>query len=118
VRSHTLAAGGELRDVVGEMAGSMEFLRWVLGVIGVGCAYMAARAFVLTRKGLLRGSRTTAWLIRTVLCLGALMFRHDIDVVDITVWVLMAVAAAVGWWVHSRPPDQEDLTRTIFPPEQ
>ena len=96
----------------------MEFLRWVLGAIGIGCAYMAARAFVLRRKGLLNGSRPTAWLIRTVLCLGALMFRHDIDVLDITVWVLMAVAAAAGWYVHSRPQNQEDLTDTIFPPEQ
>jgi len=96
----------------------MEFLRWVLGLIGTGCAFMAARAFVLIRKGLLRGSRTTAWLIRTVLCLGGVMFRHSVDVVDITVWVLMAVAAAAGWWVHTRPQKQEDLTHTIFPDGQ
>ncbi|HUA57605.1 MAG TPA: hypothetical protein VML19_02550 [Verrucomicrobiae bacterium] len=100
------------------MPGSMEFLRWVLGAIGVGCAFMAARAFVLTRKGLLRGSRTTGWLIRTVLCLGGVMFRHSVDVLVITVWVLMIAAAVAGWWVHSRPQTQEDLTHTIFPDGQ
>jgi hypothetical protein len=100
------------------MTGSMEFLRWVLGVIGIGCAYMAARAFVLNRKGLTRGSKTTGWLIRTVLCLGGMMFRHAVDVLDITIWVLMLAAAVAGFWFHSRPQTQEDLTHTIFPDEQ
>ncbi len=100
------------------MSGSMEFLRWVLGAIGIGCAFMAARATVLGRKGLLRGSRTTGWLIRTVLCLGGVMFRHAVDGVDIIVWILMAGAAMAGWWIHSRPPKQEDLTQTIFPDGQ
>ena len=101
-----------------EMPGSMEFLRWVLGVIGIGCAFMAARAYVLSRKGLLRGSRTTGWLIRLALCLGGVMFRHPVDVLDITIWVLIAVAAVAGWRVHSREPVREDLTHTIFPDEQ
>ncbi len=100
------------------MSGSLEFLRWVLGVIGIGCAFMAARAFMLTRKGLTRGSRTTGWLIRMVLCLGGMMFRHAVDVLDITIWVLMLAAVGAGLWVHSRPEIKEDLTHTIFPDEQ
>jgi hypothetical protein len=96
----------------------MQFLRVVLGVIGIGCAYMAARAVVLGRKGMQKGSRSTSWLIRTVLCLGGVMFRRPIDVIVITVWVLMAAAAIAGWWFTSHQRPQEDLTDTIFPGQQ
>jgi hypothetical protein len=58
------------------------------------------------------------WLIRMVLCLGGVMFRHGVDVLDLTVWILMLAAAIAGWWVHSRPQTQEDLTHTIFPDGQ
>jgi len=96
----------------------MEFLRGVLGLIGIGCAYMAARAAVMVRKGWQKQSRTTGWLIRTLLCLAGLIFRHAVDVLDIAVWTLMAVAAAAGWWFTSRSRPQEDLTSTIFPDEK
>jgi hypothetical protein len=100
------------------MPGSMEFLRAVLGIIGIGCAYMAARAFVAARKGWGKQSRVTGWLIRTVLCLAGMVFRHTVDVLDITVWILVVVAVATAWWVAARPRQQEDLTGTIFHDEQ
>jgi hypothetical protein len=101
-----------------EMPASMEFLRGVLGVIGIACAYMAARALVAARKGWQKPSRATGWLIRTVLCLAGLLFRHPVDALDIAVWILMAAAAGAGWWFTSRPKPPEDLTGTIFPGEK
>lgn len=96
----------------------MEFLRAVLGVIGIGCAYMAARAWAAARKGWQKQSKTTGWLIRTVLCLAGLVFRHGVDLMDIVMWTLMVAAAVAGWWFTSRPQPQEDLTKAIFPDEQ
>jgi hypothetical protein len=101
-----------------EMPASMELLRAVLGLIGIGCAAMAARALVRARKGWQKPSNTTGWLIRTVLCLAGVMFRHRVDWLDIAVWILMAAAAAAGWWVAAHPQPREDLTGTIFPGEK
>ena len=97
------------------MPGSLLLLRAVLGLIGAGCAAMAARAVVISRKGWQKPPRATGWLVRTVLCLAGVMFRSSLDAIDIAAWILMAAAAAAGWWfaAHARPP--EDLTETIFP---
>jgi hypothetical protein len=100
------------------MPASIELLRLVLGLIGIACAYMAARALVRARKGWQKPSKTTAWLIRTVLCLAGVMFRHPVDALDIAVWVLMAAAAAAAWWVTAHPKPQEDLTSEIFPDDK
>jgi len=95
----------------------MEFLRAVLGFIGIGCASMSARALVRARKGGHKRPNATAWPIRAVLCLGGVMFRHPIDWLDVAVWILMPAAAAVAGWVAAHPKPQEDLTGTIFPGE-
>ncbi len=97
---------------------SIELLRIVLGLIGTGCAAMAARAMVRARKGWQKPSKTTAWLIRTVLCLAGVMFRSPVDAVDIAVWMLMAAASGASWWVATHPKPQEDLTNQIFPGDQ
>ena len=55
---------------------SIEFLRGVLGIIALGCAYMAGRSLVAVRKGWQKRSRLYGWVIRTVACLVAVAFRH------------------------------------------
>ena len=97
------------------MPESMEFLRGVLGVIALGCAYMAGRSLVAVRKGWQKISRLYGWVIRMTVCLAAVAFRHSLDTVDIVIWVLAGVAFAGGYWSasHQKPP--EDLTREIFP---
>jgi hypothetical protein len=95
-----------------EMPGSMEFLRGTLGLIGTGCAFMAARALAGKR------SKATGWLIRTVLCLVGVIFRHPVDALDIAVWALMAAAAGAAWWIAAHPKPPEDLTGTIFPEDR
>ncbi|MBZ5622640.1 MAG: hypothetical protein LAQ69_28485 [Acidobacteriia bacterium] len=94
---------------------SMEFLRGVLGVIALGCAHMAGRSLAAVRKGSQKLSRLYGWVIRMTVCLAAVAFRHSVDMVDIAIWALAAVAFAAGFWSasHQKPP--EDLTREIFP---
>jgi hypothetical protein len=96
----------------------MEFLRGVLGLIGIGCALLAARALVRARQGMQKQSSATGWVIRTVLCLAGVIFRHPVDALDIAVWTLMAAAAGAGWRIAAHPKPPEDLTDTIFPDEK
>jgi hypothetical protein len=95
----------------------MEFLRGVLGLLGVACAYMAGRTAAAVRKGWHKPSRLYGWIIRTVLCMSAVAFRYPLDMVDAIVWVLAAVAFSAAFWDTSRERKQEDLTHTIFPDE-
>ena len=95
----------------------MEFLRGVLGLLGVACAYMTGRTAAAVHKGWHKPSRLYGWIIRTVLCLSAVAFRYSLDMVDVMVWALAAVAFTFASWGTSRDKKQEDLTHTIFPDE-
>lgn len=97
------------------MAVPIEFLRGVLGVICIGCAYMTGRSVVTVRKGWQKPSRLYGWIIRLTVCLAAVAFRHTVDIVDIVIWALSAVSFSAALWDMSRERKQEDLTRTIFP---
>src|SRR5450755_3774733 len=94
---------------------SMDFLRGVLGMFSLGCAFMAGRSLVAFRKGWQKLARLYGWLIRMTVCLGAVAFRNSVDVVEIAIWVLAGAAFAGGCWslYHQKPP--EDLSRGIFP---
>ena len=99
------------------MGVSFEFLRGVLGIIGVGCAFMAGRTLAALRKGQEKLPRLYAWVIRTILCLGAIVLRHPVDGIALVVWAVAALALAAGYWqtLHQKPP--EDLSDQIFPHE-
>jgi hypothetical protein len=99
------------------MPASIEFLRGVLGLIGIGCAYMAGRSAAALRKGWQKKSRLYGWVIRTLACLIAMVIRHPVDAAAIAVWILSAAACALAFWSTSRERPPEDLTRTIFPDE-
>lgn len=96
---------------------SLEFIRGIVGVIGVGCAYMTGRAYVLFRKGLQRQFRFFGWIFRTALCMIAVGLRHSLDTADIATWALAAIAFGLAVWQHLREKPKEDLTHTMFPPE-
>jgi len=93
----------------------MEFLRGVLGLLGIACAYMAGRTLAAVRKGWHKPSRLYGWIIRTVLCMAAVAFRYSLDIVDILVWSLSAAAFTYALWSTLREKPREDLTHTIFP---
>ncbi|MBZ5727768.1 MAG: hypothetical protein LAP87_22570 [Acidobacteriia bacterium] len=93
----------------------IEFLRGLLGIIGAGCAHMTGRAAVGVRKGWHKPGRLYGWIVRTVLCVAAVGYRHAVDAADIIIWLLAAAAFAGGMWAAAREKKQEDLTRTIFP---
>ena len=94
---------------------STEFLRGVLGMLCVFFAYMAGRSAAAVRQGRSRLRRLYGWILRTVICGGAVVFRQELDGVVIAVWVLAAIVFAAGMWLmlHQKPP--EDLTHQIFP---
>src|ERR1035437_4995990 len=96
-----------------KMPVSMEFLRGVLGLIGVGCAYMMGRSAAAVRKGWQKRPRLYGWTIRTAACMGALMIRHPLDATDLVVW---AAGAAFFVWVFwpAPGPGKEDALVSPF----
>ncbi len=93
----------------------LDFLRGLIGSLGIGCAFLLAQSLVMLRRGRGKLSNFYAWLIRCGLCLGALAIRHAIDTEAVVVWTLAAAAFAAGYWQATRERKAEDLTRTIFP---
>lgn len=94
---------------------SFEFLRGMVGIIGIGCAHVLSRTLVGVRKGRSKPSRVYGWVLRTLICLGAVALRHSLDLTDIAIWGLAGAAFAAGWWDASRERKVEDLTHQIFP---
>jgi hypothetical protein len=94
---------------------SLEFMRGILGIIGIGCAFMLGRSVAGVRHGWQKQSTTAGWAIRVLLCLGAVAFRHAVDAADIAVGSMAAIAFGVALWASSREKKEEDLTKAIFP---
>jgi hypothetical protein len=94
---------------------SFEFLRGMLGLIGLVCAYMAGRALAGLHRHEQPVSRLYGWIIRTVLCLAAIVFRHTVDITAMVLWGIAALLFGVAYMhtLHRKPA--EDLTEEIFP---
>ena len=97
---------------------SIEFLRGIAGFIGIGCAYMSGRSAALVRRGELKQYKLYGWVFRTSLCMIGIALRNRVDAADIVIWTLAAIAFALALWNHSRSKVEEDLTSTMFPPEE
>ena len=80
----------------------VEFLRGLIGFIGIGCAYLAGRSTVAVRKGWQKPSRLTGWILRMALCLAAVAFRHALDFADVAVVALAAGAAVAVFLLRRR----------------
>ena len=96
----------------------IELLRALLGLIGIGSAFMAGQTLVGVRQRQIKSARHLAWMVRAVVCLAALAFRHTPDAVMIGAWALSAAAFTGGWWQasHQKPP--EDLSHDIVPRDE
>lgn len=96
----------------------MEFLRGILGAIGIACAYMLGRALIGMRKGWQKPKHLYGWVVRSALCLAAIIIRHPVDAVAVGTWTLAALAFGAAVWNTSRAKPHEDLTHAIFPDEE
>ena len=96
---------------------SFEFLRIVMGLIGVGCAFMTGRAAAAVHRGWMKPARLSPWIVRDFICLGALAVRHPVDTVAVLACSLAALAFGGGYRITVRRKPPEDLTRQIFPEE-
>ena len=94
---------------------SLEFMRGILGFIGIGCAFMMGRSIVAVRRGWQKQSTLVGWAVRVILCVAAVFFRHSIDSPDIAVGVLVIAACAFGAYQTASQKKEEDLTKEIFP---
>lgn len=94
---------------------SYEFLRAVLALIGVACAFMAGRTLVAVRRGWQKLSRLYGWILRAVVCLAAIVFRFPVDAMAAFTWTLAALLFALGYLQALKQKPPEDLTKDIFP---
>jgi hypothetical protein len=94
---------------------SFEFLRGVLGVLGIFFAYLAGRTGSQVRKGTQKLTAFYGWLLRAAACVIVVSIRHELGALDIAIWVLCAVAFGLGWWNAARARPSEDLSKQIFP---
>ena len=94
------------------------FFRAVLAIFCVFFAFALGRVFIQVRGGRQRWSRLAAWIFRVLLCALALLWRAGLDTLAIVTFVLAALALAAGAYLESRPREEEDLTREIFPPSE
>jgi hypothetical protein len=94
---------------------SFELFRVVLAVIGVGCAFMAGRSLAALRKGWAPSKRVNGWVIRGVVCVTAIVFRHSVDELAIGAWLMAALAAGTGYWIVQNQKPPEDLSHEIVP---
>ncbi|MBS1854140.1 MAG: hypothetical protein JST11_02150 [Acidobacteria bacterium] len=99
------------------MPSSYEFLRAVLALMGVACAYLAGRTLAGVRRGWQKLSRLYGWILRSVVCLAAIVFRFPVDVMAMLTWSVAVLLFALGYLqaLSRKPP--EDLSKDIFPPE-
>ena len=96
----------------------MALMRGLLGLIGIGSAFMAGRTMAAVRQGLLKPGRHYAWIVRALVCLAALAFRHFPDALMIGAWALSVAAFAGGWRHASHPHPPEDLSHEIVPHDE
>ena len=95
----------------------IDFMRGLVGVIGIGCAFMLARVVAALRAGQVRVSRMFSWLLRLIVCLAAVWYpvRGAVDTADLVIWTLAIAAFAAGFWNATHEKKPEDLTHEIFP---
>ena len=96
----------------------IEFFRGVIELIGVACAWMAARNVVMIRRGRQDPRRVYGWFARTLLCVVAAAIRHPLGMADFIFWSLCVLAFG-GRLVAGVPcqtsggPEPRDLSRRI-----
>ena len=93
---------------------SLEFLRGVLGVLGIIFAHLAGRSGAKVRKGKQKITGFYGWVLRAAACVIVVSIRHELGLLDVAVWVLCAAAFATGWWDASRARAEEDLTLSLI----
>jgi len=91
----------------------LDFVRVLLGLLGLFFAHFLGRSIVRVRRGG-RARSLYGWLIRTAITVGAILWRRGLDGISIGALTLAAVALVVGAWDEQRPKPEEDLTREMF----
>jgi len=93
-------------------------LRILLGLMCVAFAYFLGRSIAAKQEPKRWRTGPYSWALRTFLAGLGVTWRTGLDVLAIVVFVLAALAAALGLFLAWRPKkDEEDLSRTIFPGE-
>jgi Flp pilus assembly protein TadB len=96
---------------------SLEFLRGLVGGLSIFFAHFLGRSIARVSKGREGKRPLYTWAFRYALAVAAVCY-HGVDRLAIIVFVLGVLLLVIGWWDERRSKREEDLTRTMFPPDQ
>lgn len=87
----------------------MEVLRILLGVLALFFAFQLGRVVAQLRRAGLPYRKALTWMLRTVVCLFAIVWVGGFDATAIVVLALAAAAFGGGVYIVSRPAGEEEV---------
>lgn len=93
----------------------LNLIRAALGLLTVFFAYFLGRCLVHWAARRATGGRTTAWLLRFALALGAILWSGGLDATAIVTIAGAGAAGVYGAWLEHHPREPEDLSKQIVP---
>ena len=92
----------------------LDMLRGILGLLCLFFAHFLGRSILRVSRGQQRSRHLVGWLLRTLICVGGVLWNRGVDTMAIVIFTLAAASLVIGAWDEQRPKKQEDLTRQIF----
>lgn len=87
----------------------MEVLRIFLGVLALFFAFQLGRIAMQLRRAGLPYTKALTWMLRTLVCLFAIVWVGGFDATAIVFLALAAAAVAGGAYVVSRPAPSDEV---------
>ncbi len=92
-------------------------LRIALGLLAIFFSHYLGRSAVRLYQGQEARARTMTWVLRTAVCVAAILWGHGLDLLAALALALVAVSLGAGVWAQSHPPKDEGLVKMMFPKE-
>jgi hypothetical protein len=93
----------------------VQLLRVVLGLLAMFFAYALGRVGTRLRREGQPMRKALAWVLRTAVALGAVVWVRGMDLVGVAILALAALSLAAGILIESRPAKVEQIH--LFPHE-
>ena len=87
----------------------MQFLRLVVGMLGVLFAYSLGRSVTRLRRNKQPVAKALTWFLRTAAALLAILWTGGFDALGIVLLSLIALSCAAGVYLEKRPRKAEEI---------
>ncbi|HOK45374.1 MAG TPA: hypothetical protein PLK67_05555 [Bryobacteraceae bacterium] len=87
----------------------IELLRVLLGLLALFFAYALGRTVARLRKYKRPLTKALTWVLRTAVCLFAVLWQRGLDVTSIVFLILSAATFGIGYYLEWRPRHVEEI---------